>query len=56
MEKRCPECFLRAEKNFYCPCDGFNLFNRTNANLHINEYCENTMSQCVEEYSSFLFF
>ena len=48
MQKRCPECFLKSEKNFYCPCDGFNLFNNTNSHLDRTEYCEVSMSECVE--------
>lgn len=55
-QKRCPECFLMAERGIYCPCDDFNLFDTTNYNLenpNRSTYCKIPMFNCIEKYLKF---
>ncbi|CAF0998310.1 unnamed protein product [Brachionus calyciflorus] len=56
IEKRCPECFLMAERSFYCPCDEFNLFDESNfdaENLLRDSYCKIPMYECLAKYFDF---
>lgn len=50
--KRCPECYLMAERPIYCPCDQFDLFNNSNYNIDPPDrqnYCKTQMFQCIEK-------
>jgi len=51
VQKRCPECYLMAEKGFYCPCDDFNLFD--DSNYHLNKtretYCRISNPECIRQ-------
>ena len=45
--KRSPDDYLKGERNFYCPCDDFDLFNQE-SNINRDTYCDVPMSKCVE--------
>lgn len=46
--KRSPSDFLKGERNYYCPCDEFNLFEQGVLSTR-DSYCQTSMSQCVEK-------
>ena len=50
--KRSPMDFLNGERNFYCPCDDFNLFEQ-NVLESRDTYCKTPMSECVERAVGF---
>jgi hypothetical protein len=48
---RCPNCFAKAERRLYCPCDNFSLTEDLNQNYTKTPYCDVLMPNCVEKYS-----
>jgi len=51
IAKRAPSDFLHGERNFYCPCDKFDLFDST---VKHSTYCELPMSKCIEKSVNFV--
>jgi hypothetical protein len=51
IAKRAPSDFLHGERNFYCPCDTFDLFDTA---IKHATYCQFPMSKCIEKSVNFI--
>ena len=46
---KCPECYIKAERRMYCPCDNFSLSQELVHNYKRKTFCETIMPNCVEK-------